>query len=93
MARDFTAGNGKKWVFGKVTEKIGETMVKLELDDGRTWCRHLDHIVRSQIGRTTTLPSSTSEDDMGPPFNPPELSPTESADPAPGTVEETGEAG
>ena len=67
MAHDFTAGNGQKWVFGKVIEKIGETMVQLELNDGRIWCRHLDHIVRSQIGGTPTPPSSTSEDDMGPP--------------------------
>ncbi len=47
MGRNFAAG--PKWLPGKVVEREGETMVKLKLDDGRTWRRHVDHVLQSQL--------------------------------------------
>ena len=59
MARDFSE-RGTEWLFGKVIEKLGETMVKVELDDGRIWRRHLDHVIRSQIGMRSHTNASTT---------------------------------
>ena len=83
MARDFSTG-GRKWLFGKVIEKLGGAMVKVELDDGRIWHRHLDHVTRSQIGSGIPVPEQTNgpdDDDTGPS----EQSPPEQPPPDPPT--------
>ena len=85
MARDFST-DGRKWLFGKVIEKLGEAMVKVELDDGRIW-RHLDHVTRSQISSGIPVPELTNgpdDDDTGPS----EQSPPEQPPPDPSTSTE-----
>ena len=47
LCRNFATG--PKWLPGKVLVREGKTMVKIELDDGRTWQRHVDHLLRSQV--------------------------------------------
>ena len=47
MARNFAPG--VKWIPGTVVEKEGGVMVKVKLDDGRIWRRHIDHVVRSAV--------------------------------------------
>ena len=41
------------WLPGTVMECEGETAVKLRLDDGRIWRRHLDHVIASQASEET----------------------------------------
>ena len=68
-------------------EKLGEAMVKVELDDGRIWRRHLDHVTRSQISRGIPVPEQTNgpdDDDTGPS----EQSPPEQPPPDPSTSTE-----
>ena len=50
--RNFT--QGPKWVAGTVLVGKG-TSVRVKLDDGRVWCRHVDHV------KTTQLESQPSE--------------------------------
>lgn len=38
---------GAKWKHGRVTHRIGKLHYKVKLDDGRTWERHADQILRS----------------------------------------------
>ena len=47
LCRNFATGS--KWLPGKVLVREGKTMVKIELDDGWTWQRHVDHLLRSQV--------------------------------------------
>ena len=58
---------------------MGETMVKVELDDRRIWRRHLDRVVRSQIGMRSHTPTpgpiSGHVDNTGPSIDAPDLPP------------------
>ena len=47
MAKNFAAGT--RWLPGKIIKLEGNTMVKIELDDGRIWRRHMDHIIRTTL--------------------------------------------
>jgi hypothetical protein len=40
-------GGGSKWKQGKIAQRIGKLHYKITLDDGRTWERHIDQILRS----------------------------------------------
>lgn len=33
-----------RWKFGKILSRIGKLHYTIKLDDGRTWCRHIDQI-------------------------------------------------
>lgn len=46
MGRNFMTG--PKWMPGTVVECHGNTTIKMRLDDGRIWRRHVDHVVTSQ---------------------------------------------
>ena len=62
LAKNFATGT--KWVPGVVKNLVGKTMVAVELDDGRIWRHHIDHIIRSH---TTTEDTETdSELDFDP---------------------------
>nr|XP_029714366.1 uncharacterized protein K02A2.6-like [Aedes albopictus] len=41
--RDFLTPN--KWQFGRIVSKEGKLRYQVQLDDGRLWERHVDHIV------------------------------------------------
>jgi len=47
MGRNFMSG--PTWIPGIITECEGATVVKLRLDDGRIWRRHLDHVVACKL--------------------------------------------
>ena len=47
MSRNFA--DGHSWVPGTVLEGDGTTAVRVRLDDGRIWRRHLDHVTPSQV--------------------------------------------
>ena len=47
MGRNFAAG--ANWMPGVVLECEGKTMVKIKLDDGRVWRRHVNHVLKSQV--------------------------------------------
>ena len=40
---------GTRWLPGKIIKLEGNTMVEIELDDGRIWHHHMDHIIRTTI--------------------------------------------
>ena len=40
---------GPKWVPGIVVECEGNSNIKMRLDDGRIWRRHVDHVVTTQV--------------------------------------------
>ena len=42
---------GPKWKQGRIAQRIGKLHYKIMLDDGRTWERHIDQILRSGEGR------------------------------------------
>ena len=46
MARNF--GSGIKWLPGKIVSKKGRNVVNIELNDGVTWRRHIDHVIVSK---------------------------------------------
>ena len=46
MGRNFA--DGPKLLPGNVLEG-GKTIVKVKLDDGWIWCRHVDHLFPSQV--------------------------------------------
>ena len=46
MARNF--GSGNKWLPGKIVSKEGRNVVNIELNDGRIWRRHIDHVIVSK---------------------------------------------
>ena len=46
MGRNFA--DGPKWLPGKVL-KGEKTIVKVKLDEGRIWHRHVDHLFPSQV--------------------------------------------
>ena len=56
MCRNFAMG--PSWLPGIVSECEGNTMVKVKLDDGRMWRRHVDHIIQSGVVTETDLNSS-----------------------------------
>lgn len=60
--------DGPKWVPGEVIERDTTTSVKVRLDDGRIWRRHLDHVLLSQV--TTRCPVVSTEDLSTPPIDP-----------------------
>ncbi len=45
MAHNFAAG--VMWLPGRIVENPTGNIVKVKLDDGRIWRRHLDHVVKS----------------------------------------------
>ena len=47
MGRNFMSG--LTWIPGIITECEGATVVKLRLDDGRIWRRHLDDVVACKL--------------------------------------------
>ena len=47
MSRNFA--DGHSWVQGTVLEGDGTTAVRVRLDDGRIWRRHLDHVTPRQV--------------------------------------------
>ena len=46
MARNF--GSGNKWLPGKIVSKEWRNVVNIELNDGVTWRRHIDHVIVSK---------------------------------------------
>ena len=62
MGRNFT--DGPKWLPGKVLEG-GKTIVKLKLDDGRIWRRHVDHLLPSQV----QIESESIDQECAPPMS------------------------
>ena len=46
MARNF--GSRNKWLPGKIVSKEGKNVVNIELNDGRIWRRHIDHVIVSK---------------------------------------------
>ncbi len=78
MARNFVPG-AQRWLPGKVVEKEGSVMVKVKLDDGRTWRRHVDQLIRSQLIEPGLVTSQdTAQEDMDPltmPSEPPAIEP------------------
>ena len=46
MARNF--GSRNKWLPGKIVSKEGRNVVNIELNDGRIWRRHIDHVIVSK---------------------------------------------
>ena len=81
--REFYAGErvsvrdvrAQQWLFGTIAERSGPKSYVIQLDDGRIWKRHLDHLRRSEIPEKAPTPSVT------PPVLP-ALSPTSSAKPS-----------
>ena len=81
LARNFASG--VNWIPGWVIEREGGTMLKVRLDDGRMWRRHLDHLIRSPL----TVNPETAEvglhanpgllDEEDPLITPSETTPTE----------------
>ena len=82
--RNFASGvNWINWIPGWVIEREGGTMLKVRLDDGRMWRRHLDHLIRSPL----TVNPETAEvglhanpgllDEEDPLIAPSETTPTE----------------
>ena len=59
MCRNFA--DGPKWLPGVITECDSATSVKVKLDDGRSWRRHVDHVTPTAVApsedSTTELPS------------------------------------
>ena len=53
-AREYIKDN--KWEFGKVKERLGKLHYLIELDDGRTWKRHID-----QMRSVGNNPNSTND--------------------------------
>lgn len=47
MGRNFMSGPG--WLPGTIIECEGATVVKLRLDDGCIWRRHLDHVIACKL--------------------------------------------
>ena len=47
MSRNFAAG--PNWMPGVVLACEGKMMVKIKLDDGRVWRRHVNQILKSQV--------------------------------------------
>lgn len=47
IARNFAEGN--KWLPGSVIDRDSTTSVKIKLDDGRVWRRHVDHVMASKV--------------------------------------------
>ena len=47
MSRNFA--DGHSWVPGTVFENDGTTAVRMRLDDGCIWRRHLYHVTHSQV--------------------------------------------
>lgn len=47
LGRNFSSG--PRWLPGNVVEREGSMMVKIRLDDGRLWRRHIDHLLKSQL--------------------------------------------
>ena len=62
MGRNFA--DGPKWLPGKVLEG-GKTIVKVKLDDGRIWRRHVDHLFPSQV----PIESESIDQDHAPPMS------------------------
>ena len=95
MARNFTAGD-QKWLAGKVLEREGKVMVKVQLDDGRVWRRHMDQIRRTQIAKPEeaedadplTMPSEQPTTEPEQPTTEPEQ-PPERVPEDPGTMRDT----
>ena len=46
----------KRWLFGVISERNGPKSYVVQLDDGRVWKRHVDHLRRSEVGIEETLP-------------------------------------
>ena len=55
LGRNFSSG--PKWLPGKVVEREGSMMVKIRLDNGRIWRRHIDHLLKSQLPSAADLDS------------------------------------
>lgn len=55
---------GTKWVPGVVKNLVGKMMVAVELDDGRIWHHHIDHVIQSHT--TTEYTKTDSELDFDP---------------------------
>ena len=47
MGRNFSAG--VSWLPGTILECEGEVAVKIKLDDGRIWRRHVDHVRNTEV--------------------------------------------
>ena len=47
MGRNFATG--VSWLPGIVVEREGNNVVKIKLDDGRIWRRHVDHVIKSKV--------------------------------------------
>ena len=47
MGRNFSAG--ASWLPGTILECEGEVAVKIKLDDGRIWRRHVDHVRNTEV--------------------------------------------
>ena len=62
MAKNLATGT--KWVPGVVKNLVGKTMVAVELDDGRIWRHHIDHIIQSHTMTEDT--ETDSEFDFNP---------------------------
>ena len=68
MGRNFMTG--PKWVPGIVVECEGNSNMKMRLDDGRLWRRHVDHVVTAQVVSERNL-----QDAVESPAVPPETDP------------------
>ena len=62
MGRNFA--DGPKWLPGKVLER-GKTIVKVKLDDGRIWRRHVNHLLPSQV----QIESESIDQECAPPMS------------------------
>ncbi|XP_058444176.1 uncharacterized protein K02A2.6-like [Malaya genurostris] len=82
-ARDYL--DKTKWKYGVVTEKLGKLHYNIELDDGRTWKRHIDQL--REIGPNLTTNRTVydiivpEDDSTGPETEKPDAASTEYATP------------
>ena len=80
MCRNFA--DGPRWLPGSVIERDTATSVRVKLDDGRVWRRHLDHVIPSRAA-TSEMDQPSSEV----PAVPLQLDPGEMPDSSPSPIE------
>ena len=80
MCRNFA--DGPRWLPGSVIERDTATSVRVKLDDGRVWRRHLDHVIPSRAA-TSEMDQPSSEV----PAVPQQLDPGEMPDSSPSPIE------
>ena len=47
-----------RWLFGTVVERTGPKSYVIQLEDGRVWKRHVDHLRRSEVAESANKPES-----------------------------------